>query len=47
VLETHIVMSSLIFRHVLILMFHLAFYSRASPRTFSHSLPHTSSSASP
>jgi hypothetical protein len=37
-LETHIVMSSLIFRLVLILMFHLAF-SRASPRTFSHALP--------
>jgi hypothetical protein len=45
-LETHIVMSSLIFHLVSVLMFRLAF-SRASPRTFSCALPRTSSSASP
>jgi hypothetical protein len=38
-LETHIVMSSLISRLVLILMFHLVFYSRASPRASSHAFP--------
>jgi hypothetical protein len=45
-LETHIMMSSLIFCLVLILMFRLAF-TRASPRTFSRALPRTSSSALP
>jgi hypothetical protein len=45
-LETHIVMSSLIFRLVLILMFRLAF-TRASPHTFSRAFPRTSSGALP
>jgi hypothetical protein len=45
-LETHIVMSLLIFCHS---YSHVPprFYSRASPRTFSRALPRTSSSASP
>jgi hypothetical protein len=45
-LETHIVMSSLIFRLILILIFRLAF-TLVLPRTFSRVLPRTSSIASP
>jgi hypothetical protein len=45
-LETHIVMSLLIFRLALILVFRLTF-TRASPRTFSRPLPRTSPGAFP